>query len=345
MARIGAGVAAVALGVALGGIAPRLAAQSLSATLPLTSLPGWTEDDHRAAISAVRAACPLAPDVEFKRLCAKLPTAPDEETARRFLEQHFVARTIDGEGRLTGYYMPIYPARLRPAEDFSAPVRPPPGDLPPADRTAAGRSAYADRAAIESRPATDALAWMRPEDLFFMQIQGAGVLALPGGERVRAVFAGANGARFVGVAKTMTAAGLLDADAASASAIHDWLADHRGAEAQAIMDTDPRYVFYRLESDDGQDPAGSAGLRLLSGRAIAVDPAYHRYGELLWIAADAPTLAGAFPTYRRLTVALDTGSAIKGPDRVDLYVGRGAAAGAEAGRIRHDLRLYLLEAR
>jgi membrane-bound lytic murein transglycosylase A len=66
---------------------------------------------------------------------------------------------------------------------------------------------------------------------------------------------------------------------------------------------------------------------------------------LLWIAADAPTLAGAFPTYRRLTVALDTGSAIKGPDRVDLYVGRGATAGAEAGRIRHDLRLYLLEAR
>ena len=81
---------------------------------------------------------------------------------------------------------------------------------------------------------------------------------------------------------------------------------------------------------------------LTAGRALAVDPAYHGYGALYWIDASAPTLAGANRSYRRLALALDTGAAIRGERRADLYLGRGDAAGQEAGRVRHVLSLVRL---
>ena len=108
------------------------------------------------------------------------------------------------------------------------------------------------------------------------------------------------------------------------------------------MDLDPRYVFFSLIPDDGRDPTGAAGLSLPPGRAIAVDPAWHHYGELYWVDAVSPTLAGAAKSYRRVVMALDTGSAIKGDIRADLYLGRGEAAGLEAGRVRHTLLLVRL---
>jgi membrane-bound lytic murein transglycosylase A len=108
------------------------------------------------------------------------------------------------------------------------------------------------------------------------------------------------------------------------------------------MAENPRYVFFRLTPDDGQDPAGAASVSLPAGRAVAIDPAHHGYGQPLWIDADAGALAGAFPAYRRLVTALDTGGAIKGAVRADLYIGRGTSAGVEAGRIRHSLRMYRL---
>jgi membrane-bound lytic murein transglycosylase A len=214
--------------------------------------------------------------------------------------------------------------------------------LPVQDLSPTARAPYADRAAIEGRPATDALAWMRAEDLFFMQIQGSGVLVFPDGGRQKAVFAGDNGAPFVGIAAPMRAQGLIAEQNGSAGAIHDWLAQHRGPDAQAVMALDPRYVFFSLTRDDGGDPFGAAGQRLVAGRSVAVDPAWHAMGELLWIDGETPALAGAMPSYRRLAVALDTGGAIKGQARADLYLGRGPAAGQEAGRVRHDLTLYRL---
>ncbi len=120
------------------------------------------------------------------------------------------------------------------------------------------------------------------------------------------------------------------------------LADHRGPEADAVMDLNRRYVFFQVAPDDGRQPVGTAGLMLTPGRSIAVDVSLHPLGGLYWIDADAPTLRGAATDYRRLAVALDTGGAIKGQVRADLYVGRGKAAGVEAGHIRHALRLYQL---
>jgi membrane-bound lytic murein transglycosylase A len=318
---------------------------SSGAMMPVAELPGWRDEDHVAALAALRAACQAAHDQRWLNVCARAPAYADETTARTFFEANFRAVEVGGAGRLTGYFMPVYEARTSQDDMFSAPVRPRPSDLPTADLSASGRVIYADRSRIESRPAPDALAWMRPEDLFFMQVQGAGVLTFPDGTRAKAVFAGTNGAPFVGIAAPMRERGLLADQDTSAGAIHAWLADHRGPEATAIMDGDPRYVFYSLTADDGLEPFGSAGVRLPAGRAAAVDPASHAMGELLWIDGETPTLAGAFPVYRRLVAALDTGGAIKGAVRADLYVGRGPAAGQEAGRIRHDLTLWRLTPR
>ncbi len=136
--------------------------------------------------------------------------------------------------------------------------------------------------------------------------------------------------------------GLLDDAHSSGEAIRSWLADHRGPDADAMMQRNPRYVFFKVGPDDGLDPVGAAGVPLPAGRALAMDLSRHSLGELYWIDAEAPALAGAFPTYRRLAAALDTGGAIRGEVRADLYFGVGDDAGRQAGRVRHRLRLYRL---
>lgn len=344
----GAGLAASVVTLALAACAQTPAAPIPSGEhLSLSALPGWREENSVAALRAVSSACAVNRTPDLADACADLAALrhPSAREARKYLEHDFYARPIGEDGLLTGYFMPVYPARRARVGEFIAPVRPRPADLPAADLSAGAHAPYASRAEIESRPAPDALAWMRPEDLFFMQIQGAGVLTFDDGARAKAVFAGTNGAPFVAIAAPMLRRGLLTNADASAAAIHAWLADHRGDAANALMALDPRYVFYRLAPDDGLDPFGSAGIRLVPGRSVAVDPNFIPEGRLLWIDADAPTLSGAFPAYRRLVTALDSGGAIRGPVRADLYVGRGAEAGAEAGRIRHTLTLYALEPR
>ena len=280
----------------------------------------------------------------------------DDAQARRFFETSFQAEIIPGAGLLTAYFAPEYPARVASDPVFSAPLRPRPADLVlvdpgPDDPTARRRSRlslggslfpYPDRTAIELTPPVRALAWMRPEDLFFLQIQGSGGVVLPDGRRLKAVYDSDNGQPFRPIAPAMVRQGLLAPAHASGEAIRAWLAAHRGPPAQAVMDLNPRYVFFSLVPDDGRDPVGAAGVRLTPGRAVAVDPTFATYGELYWIDAISPVLAGAAPTYRRLVMALDTGSAIRGPVRADLYLGRGERAGLEAGRVRHTLLLVRL---
>jgi membrane-bound lytic murein transglycosylase A len=301
----------------------------------MARLPGWDAEDHVAALAAVRYACAAAPAVSRSRSCAEASTGGHlgEDAARRFLEGHFRAEAIDGEGLLTGYFSPSYPARSQPQGDFTAPMRPAPIDP----------GAAADRGAIERTPPADALAWMRPEDLFFLQIQGSGVLTFADGSRRRAVFAASNGQPFVAIAKSMVTQDLIAPREASAAGVHDWLAAHRGAEADAVMDQDPRYIFFRLVADDGGEPQGASGAVLVPGRSLAIDPVSHPYFELLWVDAQSGTLNGAKPAYQRLAVALDRGGAITGPVRADLYVGSGPVAGEEAARIRHTLRLYRID--
>lgn len=319
--------------------------------IAVSALPGWALEDHDAALAAWRATCGAARDPGLAEACSRAhglrEIAPG--AGRAFLERTFVAERVGAEGVLTAYFAPVYSARRRPDAEYSAAVRPKPVDLVVAqsgevlrvkpDGTA---EAYPDRAAIEAAPEVQPLAWMRPEELFFLQVQGSGVLVFEDGQRMKALYAAHNGRPFAGIANPMRDRGLLARDNTSGDAIRGWLAGHRGAEAEAIMRLNPRYAFFRLAPDDGKPPQGAAGLPLPAGRAVAVDPAFHAYGELLWIDGEAALLVGAFPTYRRLVSALDTGGAIKGAVRADLYLGQGDAAGAEAGRVRHTLSMWRL---
>ena len=306
-------------------------------------LPGWDQEHHLEAFEAYVAGCGAARDPAAAGVCGRAralqATRPSPTDARSFFETNFTvvqAATADGgPGLLTSYFAPEYAARHARDAEFDAPVLAPPADLVP------GRP-YAERAVIEAQTAVDPLAWMRAEDLFFMQIQGSGYLTFEDGSQARAAYAADNGRPFRGIATPMADQGLLPRNGTSGDAIRAWLAAHRGPEARAVMALNPRYIFFRLDPDDGGHPAGAAGVPLPPRRAIAVDPSQWSYGDLVWLEADAGNLVGARAGYRGLVVALDTGSAIRGPVRADLYMGRGDAAGAEAGSVRHPLRMWRL---
>ncbi|KQY89721.1 MltA domain-containing protein [Brevundimonas sp. Root1423] len=325
--------------------APPRPAPVAPAGLSPASLPGWSGEDHLAAFEAYAVGCTAAREAAARAQCAeathiKQTSRPvTRAAARAFFENGFTvvaAETTDGgPGLLTSYFAPEYPARTRPSAEFDAPVLPRPplwsrGDV------------MAVRSDLEVGPHDDALAWMRAEDLFFMQIQGSGYLTLEDGSRFRAAYAADNGRPFTGIARPMADRGLLPRNGTSGDAIRAWLAAHRGAEAREVMALNPRYIFFKVDPDDGGDPAGAAGIPLPARRAIAVDPASWRYGDLVWISADGGNLTGARGSYQGLVMALDTGSAIRGPVRADLYMGRGEAAGAEAGTVRHPLRMWRL---
>lgn len=344
--------------------APRAAAAPPSAPVPslrFADLAGWAQEDHAAALDAFRNGCGVGKDPAWREVCLRARDLgpQDEILSRAFLETNFRLRPVADEGLLTGYFAPEYPARAARDGAYTAPVRAKPADLvvldlSPFDPQDQGKKVtgrlrggkfepYPDRAAIEQTPEAAPLAWMKPEDLFFLQIQGSGVLTFPDGQRKKAAFAAANGRPFAGIATAMRDRGLLADGDTSGDAIRGWLAQHRGPQADAIMQLNPRYVFFTLAPDDGQQPVGASGAVLTPGRAIAVDPSKHAFGGLYWISADAPALSGAMASYRRLAVALDTGGAIKGEARADLYMGLGQDAGVEAGRVRHRLRLVALE--
>jgi membrane-bound lytic murein transglycosylase A len=309
--------------------------------LAVADLPGWAEEDHLAALRAFQATCSAAQEPQGRRACdqARRMGPSDERDAKRFFETRFRVEPVSESGLLTAYFAPEYEAKAEPDEIFCAPVLARPPEL---ERGPDGRfKPWLSRAEIETAGG-QALAFMRPEDLFFMQIQGSGYLNFPDGRRMHAAYAGDNGLPFTGIARPLIDRGLMKPNETSGEGIRAWLADHRGSEAQAITDLNARYVFFALSPDDRGQPLGAAGLALPAGRAAAVDTRLHGFGELLWLDAEGGSLKGAAHDYRRLVVSLDAGGAIKGPARVDLYMGRGPAAGAEAGRVKHSLKLYRL---
>ncbi len=331
----------------------------------LSHLPGWDDSDAFVALEALRSTCGYKKGRGYAPVCQAMATQDFEspEAIRAFLVRNLQIAPVDGlvmplngTGTLTGYFVPDYDAVLAPTPEFSQPVRLKPDDLAVvagsqmtpvqsavkvAARKVGGKYvAYYPRADIEKMPAK-ADYYMRPEDYFFMQLQGSGFLDLPDGRRIYAAYAADNGQPFIGIAKVMVKRGILAADQTSGDNIHAWLAAHRGDDAQDVMNTDPRYTFFAIQPDQ-TEPNGAAGVSLPPGSAIAVDPAFHDMGDMLWIDAHVGgnALSDAFPAYQRLVTALDTGGAIKGDIRADLYVGHGTRAGSEAGRIKHVLRMY-----
>ena len=327
-------------------------------TVRLSTLPGWDDSDAFIALEALRSTCTYKKGRQYAAVCQAMAAQDFEspEQIKDFLDSHLQMEAIGGTGTLTGYFVPDYEAVATPTDEFSQPVRTRPADLvtvagsqmtppQPGAKVAARRSdgayvPYYSRAEIEQMPAA-ADYYMRPEDYFFMQLQGSGFLDTPDGKRVYAAYAADNGLPFTGIARTMVDKGYLAPNQTSGDTIHTWLAAHRGPDAQTVMNADARYTFFVINPDQ-TEPSGAAGLPLPPGSAVAVDPAFHDLGDLLWIdgTVGGNALSGAFPAYRRLVSALDTGGAIKGNIRADLYVGHGDRAGTEAGRIKHVLTMW-----
>jgi membrane-bound lytic murein transglycosylase A len=329
--------------------------------LRLSTLPGWDTSDAFVALEALRATCTYKKGRQYAAVCQAMAGQDFESPTqiKAFLIRNLAVEPVAGPpaatGTLTGYFVPDYMADYVKSDEFSQPVRPRPDDLvivagsqltpaQSAAKVAARKSgdkyvAYYTRAQIEQMPVTAAY-YMRPEDYFFMQLQGSGFLDLPDGKRVYAAYAADNGLPFVGIAKVMVEKGILASNQTSGDNIHAWLAAHRGAEAQAVMNANPRYGFFAIQPNQ-TEPLGAAGLPLPPGSAVAIDPAYHDLGDLFWVDASVGgnALNNAFPVYQRMVSALDTGGAIKGNIRADLYVGHGDRAGSEAGRIKHVLRM------
>lgn len=302
------------------------------------------------------------------------------QAARRFLEEYFRPVRItavrrprkDGPrrhappeksrvGKFTGYYEPTYEAATAQGGRFTAPALARPADLVTVDLGAfredlagkriAGRVAagalvpYPDRKAIEggalgagARP----LAWLDPDDLFFLQIQGSGRLAFAGGRIVRVGFDGQNGWPYVPIGRILVERGQATKDEMSMQTIRTWLATASPGAAEELRHNNPSYVFFRtLDNlpDPELGPLGAEGVQLSPLRSLAVDRRYYAMGTPMWIALRAPDGSASL---RRLMIAQDTGGAITGPIRGDLFFGSGAVAGDEAGRLNASGELFIL---
>ncbi|MCJ2006508.1 murein transglycosylase A [Methylobacterium sp. J-092] len=280
------------------------------------------------------------------------------ERARRFFQERFsayrVVRPADGTeperktGFLTGYFEPQLEGSLAPGPGFAAAVLARPDDLvtlapgetrpglDPALRAgraaAAGFEAYPDRAAIEDGAIagrTRPLLWLRDAvDLFVLQVQGSGRVRLPDGSAIRVLYDGKNGRPYTSIGKLLVAEGHLALNDLSLARWTAWLRAHPD-HARRLMRMNASYIFFRTEpvTDPALGPPGAAGAPLSPGRSLAVDGTLWRYGLPFWLEGRLPGQPGS----GHLVVAADTGSAILGPARGDLYVGTGAAAGVAAG--------------
>ena len=290
----------------------------------------------------------------------KLDSA-DHVAARRFFEAWFrpymAASGDNTDGLFTGYYEAQLRGAMRPGGAYRVPIYGPPPELVSADlgrfdrqwagkritgRVANGRlvpfhtRGEIDKGALKGRGLE--LLWVDdPVDAFFLHVQGSGRVLLDDGRVVRLGYAGRNGHAYVSIGRELIARGSLGKDAVSMQSIRAWLRTHP-AEAPALMARNPSFIFFRVLEGDG--PIGAQGAALTPGRSIAVDTRFVPLGAPLWLDTTDP-LDPDRPL-RRLMIAQDEGSAIKGPVRGDIFFGYGAAAAARAGRMNRRGRYYLL---
>ena len=201
------------------------------------------------------------------------------------------------------------------------------------------------RAEIDSGALDDTapvLAWVDDAvEAFFLHVQGSGRIGFEDGAILRVGYAASNGHAYVSIGRALIERGALAADAVSLQSIRAWLAAHP-KEAASVLALNPSYVFFRALEGDG--PVGAQEVALTPGRSLAVDRRFLPLGVPLWLDITAPSANSGAPdrALRRLVVAQDTGGAIRGPVRGDLFWGFGADAESIAGRMKHTGRYYLL---
>lgn len=345
-----------------------------------SELPGWADDPLAEALPALRRSCelflerepgtPLPPTevggtvADWATPCRELLSADDTAALRKVLEARFtplqVLNNTSETGLFTGYYEPSMPGSRQRRSGDQVPLYRKPPDLVTVDLEAfhdrfagsriSGRVAdgtfkpYHERLAISTGALEGRgleLAWVDdPVDAFFLHIQGSGRIELADGGEMRVGYAGQNGRPYYAIGRELVERGALTLEEVSMQSIRQWLADNPMA-AREVMATNPSYVFFRELKGEG--PVGTQGVALTPRRSLAVDRDFLPMGVPVWLDATAPTVDGASEQpVRRLLVAQDTGGAIKGPVRGDIFWGHGPEAEAIAGRMKHEGRLWIL---
>lgn len=351
-------------------------AQPRFAPAAFADLPGWAADDHAAALDAFRKSCPrltkdgagaLGGAAEWRAVCAAAEgvDATSPAAARAFFERNFRPVRVTGadggaDGLITGYYEPELRGARQPGGGFTVPLYVRPPDLVSVDlgrfsdelqgkriagRVVEGRLVpYHDRARIE-RGALEGrgleLVWVdSAADAFFLHIQGSGRIALRGGEVMQVGYAGSNGRPYSSIGRALIERGAIPREDMSMQAIRKWLAAHP-AEGAKLMRSNAAFIFFRRLTGPG--PIGAFGVPLTPGRSLALDRTRFPLGMPVWLDTVLPE-PEAVPL-RRLMVAQDTGGAIRGAVRADVFFGPGDRAAALAGAMQSPGRYWFLRPR
>jgi membrane-bound lytic murein transglycosylase A len=333
-------------------------------------LPAWADDDHLAAFeafcaSAARVAESEATDPGVAAVCraaleARAATATSA-AARDFFEQRFYPLRVEHQGPrglLTGYYEPVIDGALTPDDRFNVPVYRRPADLENVvaesaratshvpyshlRRTVVGLEPYATRLQIEqgalAGQGLELVYLADPVETFFLHVQGSGAIQLIDGRLMRITYDGKNGHPYTSIGRTLIEEGAMSAEGLTLQALGDYLrADP--ARGRQVMGRNESFVFFKAL--DGDSPVGVLGTPLHAGRSLAVDPAHHALGLPIYVSAPAMTHVQG-RAFNRLMVAHDVGSAIKGPERGDIFFGTGPDALALAGVTKHPGRFHML---
>ncbi len=349
--------------------------------VPFEALPGWTSDDPTPVIEGLADCAGHVETVKPYRTGSLGVTAADfaaafaaarhggewnADSARSFFETHFQAFRVDPHDRacgfVTAYYEPELTVSARRSERFRHPIYRRPDDLMALDdgnrpaamdasyafglQTSGGIDFYPDRQAIDQGCLDGRsleIAWADSKvDVFFMHVQGAGRLRFDDGSTRRVTYAAKAGHPFTAIGRELIEWGELEADAVTMDSIRGWLADNPD-RVDALLWRNRSYIFFReAPVDDPQrGPVAAAKVPLRAGRSLAVDRLVHTFATPFYIQADSLTHLGNGP-FRRLMLAQDTGTAIVGPARGDLFVGSGEAAGEKAGSVKHDAVFFAL---
>jgi membrane-bound lytic murein transglycosylase A len=309
-------------------------AETSAQLLDFADLDGWDADDHAAALSVFRNTCGDLDETDWQGLCAIAATAPD---ARTFFELFFRPVLIGGDqtALFTGYFEPELDGSRTRTSRFRYPVYRVPPELGEGQQ-------WLSRAEIETTGVLEGrgleIAWVDDAvELFFLQIQGSGRIRLTDGSVIRVGYGGRNGHAYRSVGQEMVRRGIYAPHQVSAQVIASWVRRNPMAGRQ-LLHHNPSYIFFREVdiADPETGPLGAMNRSITPLRTIAVDPTYTPLGAPVWIEK-----GGAAPMHR-LMIAQDTGGAIKGPQRADIFFGYGDAAGEAVGVIRDPGRMLLL---
>ncbi len=302
--------------------------------LNFSDLDSWERDDHAAALDVFRNTCQDMKDPDWQSLCAVAGQIPD---AKAFFELFFRPVLIeDGKPALfTGYFEPELSGSKHRTERYRFPVY----AMPPEARVSRpwhSRREILQEGVMDGRGLE--IVWVDDSvELFFLQIQGSGRITLPNGGTIRVGYSGSNGHDYRSIGAELVRRGIYDAHQVSAEVIKNWV-KRNPSDGQELLFHNPSYVFFREVSEVPAElgPLGAMNRSITTMRTVAVDPAFVPLGAPVWIEKD-----GKDPL-RRLMVAQDTGSAIKGAQRADVFFGTGDSAGRAAGRLRDPGRLMVL---